>query len=415
MKACIITIGDELLIGQTVDTNSAWMGKELNRDGIQVESIITVNDTREGILSGLEYAKVYDLVLLTGGLGPTKDDITKKVLADYFSTELVFHQETYDRLCAFFEKINRSPNDMHKEQSKLPQSAIVLENKQGTAPGMWFESNGTVYVSMPGVPYEMKHLMKEQVLPRLQSTGKTSPIYHRTLLTIGKGESTIAEQIAEFEDGLPDYIKMAYLPSLNQVKLRLTGTYKPIEILKGEVDAKVEELRSLIGDIVWGEDEETFEQKIGELCVQHNLTLGTAESCTGGAIASMLSSVPGASRYYYGSIVAYDNTIKEKVLSVKKTTLKEYGAVSEQTVKEMALGAREQLSTEVSIAISGILGPSGGTKEKPVGTIWLAVADSRKVVTKKLELGKSRDKNKTVAVARALNMALKFLLERDLA
>ena len=411
MKVHILTIGDEILIGQIIDTNSAWMGQQLNFQGAEVIEITTLSDTRESILEGLKKAeKNADVVLITGGLGPTKDDITKKVLAEYFGTGMVFHEETWERIARMFEKWGRTTTDAHKNQCFMPQNAEILLNKMGTAPGMWFEENGKVYVSMPGVPYEMKYLMEQEVLPRLKENFPAEPISHRTILTIGEGESRIARRIEKFEESLPENIKLAFLPGMGAVRLRLTGRGGDAADLETLLDAKKAELETLIPELIFGYGTESLEEKIGVLLKERNLTFATAESCTGGHIAHKLTTIPGSSAYFLGGIVSYSNEMKMRQLDVQASTLEANGAVSEPVVEEMAKGVIANIGADISLSISGIMGPGGGSEEKPVGTVWMAVADKDRVVTEKLTIGKNRITNIQYASVKGLDLVRRFLL-----
>ncbi len=412
MKAHIITIGDEILIGQIVDTNSAWMGQQLNMQGIHVGKIVTVSDTHKDITEAVDSAfSEADIILLTGGLGPTKDDITKKALADYFGVDMRFSESTYNRIQRLFQKFGKSMTKAHHEQSYMPANADLLMNKMGTAPGMWFEHEGKVLVSMPGVPYEMKYLMEAEVLPKLKIQFPGKPISHRTILTVGEGESRIADRINGFLEKLPENIKMAYLPGTGQVRLRMTGTGDDEKELNILLDQKVEELKPLISEFIFGFEKEKLEEVIGRILIEKGKTLATAESCTGGYLAHKITSVPGCSAYFMGSVVAYSNDVKMNQLKVKSSTLKNYGAVSEETVKEMVQGALDLLKTDIAVAISGVAGPGGGTPEKPVGLIWVAIGDKDNTRTYQLNLWKDRMKNIEYTTTVALNVIRKFLLE----
>jgi nicotinamide-nucleotide amidase len=412
MTAQIITIGDEILIGQIIDTNSAWMGQQLNMQGIQVGKIVTVSDTHKDITEAVDAAlSEADIILLTGGLGPTKDDITKKALADYFGVDMRFSESTYNRIQRLFQKFGKSMTKAHHEQSYMPANADILMNKMGTAPGMWFEHKGKVLVSMPGVPYEMKYLMEAEVLPKLKKQFPGKPIAHRTILTVGEGESRIADLIDPFIEALPANIKMAYLPGIGQVRLRLTGTGGDENELNALLDKKVEELKPLIAELVFGFEKEKLEEVVGRMLLEKGKTLATAESCTGGYLAHKITSIPGSSAYFMGSVIAYSNAVKMNQLNVKPDTLKNHGAVSEETVKEMMQGALDLLKTDLAIAISGVAGPDGGTPEKPVGTIWIAIGDKNNTKTYQLNLWKDRMKNIEYTTTVALNVIRKFLLE----
>lgn len=412
MTAHILTIGDEILIGQIIDSNSAWMAEQLNLQGIQVTKMISISDTAEAIREALDdsFAKT-DLVLMTGGLGPTKDDITKKTLAEYYEVGMSFHEESFERLSRMFARWGRETTHAHREQCYMPDNAEILTNKTGTAPGMWFARAGKIAVSMPGIPYEMKYLMEHEVLPLIAKTFPGKPIAHRTILTIGEGESRIAHRIQDIEEGLPDHIKLAYLPNLGQVRLRLSATGDNLIELEKELNTQVALVETRIPEFVFGYEKDTIENVMGQLLLKNKKTIATAESCTGGLVAHRITSIPGSSTYYEGSVIAYSYALKEKLLNVSSEILETHGAVSEETVKAMLTGLLESLGTDIGIAISGIAGPGGGTPEKPVGTIWVAVGDKNKANTLKLQLGKSRSNNIKYTTTKALDMVRRFLLE----
>lgn len=413
MTAHLLTVGDEILIGQIVDTNSSWMAQQLNLIGASVVKKSSVSDDLEAIQAGIrEGFAAADVVLMTGGLGPTKDDVTKKAIADFFGVELKFDQPTYDRIVRIFEQFGRTIKESHRIQCFLPSNATILFNKMGTAPGMWFEHKGKVLVSMPGVPYEMKYLMEYEVIPNLQKRFPGRPVAHRTILTVGVGESDIADRIADFEDSLPPHIKLAYLPNLGQVRVRLSGTAEDLAALNQELDEKAKELSDIIPEIIFGYDTEQLEAVIGQMLRKRGLKLGIAESCTGGYLAHRITSIPGSSDYFMGGLVPYTNDLKMKLLDVKSDTLEQFGAVSEQTVIEMVQGALPLLETDIAIAASGIAGPGGGTEEKPVGLVWIAVGNKEKIVTHKILSGKDRDKNIHFAAIMALNVLRQFVTEQ---
>lgn len=418
MNIHLLTIGDEILIGQIVDTNSAWMSQQLNLHGMRVTGKSSVGDTRQAIVDGLQHAgKQADAVIMTGGLGPTKDDITKKTLATLFGSGMSFHPETYERIEGYFTKIGRVVPPAMRDQATLPDLATILPNKVGTAPGMWFEQAGKVYISLPGVPFEMEYLMRNEVIPRLKTRFEARPILHRTLLTACEGESNIARRIEAFEDQLPENIKLAYLPALGQVRLRLTGTWAGAMTDQAEtelgvlLDAKKAELWALLPDLVYGVEEESLQSVIGDILIKQGKKFGTAESCTGGYVAHLITSVPGSSQYYPGSVVTYSYEMKHKLLGIKTELLDQFGAVSEQAVRAMAIGALDTLDVDVALSISGIAGPDGGTPDKPVGTVWMAVADRNRVEVQKQVFGRDRLKNIQLTGTYALNMVRKFLLE----
>lgn len=411
MNAHIVTIGDEILIGQIIDTNSAWMAQQLNLQGIDIVGISTVKDTEAAIIKGVwQAAEQADIILITGGLGPTKDDVTKKSLATYFGTELVFNDAAFAHLVAYFKQINRPTNQAHHDQCYLPKGVTLIHNGMGTAPGMWFRHKGKVYVSMPGVPYEMKYIMAYGVLPKLREQFQGIPIAHRTILTAGVGESNLAQEIEDFESNLPDNIKLAYLPNIGRVRLRLSGKQLNGENIEDTLDGYVDDLKKLIPHHIYGYEKEKLEAVIGQLLLKKGKTLGTFESCTGGAIAAQITTISGASAYFQGSVVAYSNAIKMNILGVHEDTLATHGAVSEQTVKEMVSGGLKALGVDFAIAVSGIAGPTGGTPTKPVGTIWIAVGDKKNTQTFLLRGTTDRDKNIKRTVVYALNLLRKFLM-----
>jgi nicotinamide-nucleotide amidase len=411
MNAMIVPVGDEILIGQIVDTNSAWIAQQLNLQGVNLRHTFAVSDNHEEIIKVLDYATSQaDIVLMTGGLGPTKDDITKKAIADFLGDELYFHEETWGYILEFFEKFGRTPHEDHKVQCFMPKSADILRNKAGTAPGMWFNYKGKVIISMPGVPNEMKYLMTNEVLPRLKTAFPGVPIAHRTIMTAGAGETDLSVLLKGFEENLSPDFKLAYLPSYAQVRLRLSASNADEAFLNTMLDEKANEIESLVAEYAFGREEISLEMTIGEILKKQGRIIATAESCTGGRIAARLASVVGASEYYTGSIVAYSYEAKMKQLSVSGDTLQTHGAVSAETVTEMVKGCLDALSADVAIAVSGIAGPGGGTPEKPVGTIWIAVGNKDHIQTHKLSLGRSRDINIEYTTNFALNMARKFLL-----
>lgn len=419
MTAQLLTIGDEILIGQIIDTNSAWMSRELNRAGIAVSGKSSVGDKQQAIVDGINHAATQaDVVIMTGGLGPTKDDITKKTLAELFDSKMALHQETYDRIVAYFQKISRPLPPTMYDQASLPELAEILINKVGSAPGMWFERDGKVFIALPGVPFEMEYLMTHEVLPRLKKRFPGRPITHRTLQTVGEGESNIEARIEAFVSALPAHITLAYLPGLGQVRLRLTGIWPgdlqadSKAILDRALDQKIAELEALLPEIVFGREDETLQEALGKILLKRKLKFGTAESCTGGFVAHLITSVPGSSAYYPGSIVAYSYGMKRKLLGVNPDTLIQFGAVSEAAVLEMVAGARKTLGVDVAVAISGIAGPGGGLPDKPVGTVWMAVSDGKRTITAMHVFGRDRSKNIQLSGVYALNMVRKFLLEQ---
>lgn len=414
MKAEIITIGDELLIGQVVDTNSAWMGKLLNDNGIKIGRIVSVGDDKGEIVDALKTAsRRASLVLITGGLGPTKDDITKKVLCEYFDSTTVFNPQVYEDIEHLFRIRGREVSAINRLQAEVPAACTALRNKVGTAPGMWFEKEGVIYVSMPGVPYEMKYLMAEEVIPRIKVRFQPPFILHRTILTMGAGESVLSDMLEDFEAALPGAVRLAYLPSPGMVRLRLSASGEEKEI-SALIDRQEALLREVIGKYVFGLGEETIQEVTGRLLKSRGLTVSTAESCTGGNIAHLLTSVPGSSEWYMGSTVTYSYQSKTDLLGISPEILLAHGAVSEEVVTRMAESVRVKLGTDCSIATSGIAGPGGGTPEKPVGTVWVAVAIPGKTIARKLQLGDNRLITIQIASESGLNMLRKALLSQDL-
>ncbi len=413
MTAYLLTIGDELLIGQVINTNSAWLAAQLNREGVRITGHHSVGDTHQGIIAAIqEGLRHADIVITTGGLGSTKDDITKRAIAALFGVEMVMHEETLARVTGFFNKLGRTVSDMNRQGCLMPTNVQIMTNEVGLAPGMWFDTpEGGVIVSMPGVPFEMQRITTDHLLPRLRAHFKSSPIAHRTILTAGAGETQIAEWIADFEDALPDNIKLAYLPALGTVRLRLTATGANQAAIEQLLDEKVAAVLPLIQHVVAAVEDKPLAQVVGEMLHSRGLTFGTAESCTGGYIAHLMTAIAGSSAYFSGSIVSYSNDMKMKHLGVSAATLEQHGAVSEQTVREMAVGALSALAVDVSVAISGIAGPGGGTKEKPVGTVWMAVAhrDGR-VKTELFKAFRDRQRNIESSAYAALNLVRKLLV-----
>lgn len=414
MLAEIITIGDEILIGQIVDTNSAWMGRELNKIGVSVKQITSVSDNANHIIEALNEAqKRADIILLTGGLGPTKDDITKLTLSRYFNMPLRRDEETLAHVEELFRKFNRPMIDVNIKQADVPDGCTVIQNKNGTAPCMWFEVNGKIFVSMPGVPFEMMYLMEEEILPRLKNNFDLPYIVHKTILTVGQGESFLAKEIEDIEDNLPSHIKLAYLPKLGQVRLRLSAAGPDEQSLKAEIDIYAQQIIERAKKYIAAEDDVALEKAILDLMKANQLTLSTAESCTGGYISHLLTQHAGSSAVFAGGAVAYSYDLKESVLGVKHETLTTFGAVSEQTVKEMAVGAITHFKTDYSIAVSGIAGPDGGLPGKPVGTVWIAIASKNAVLAKLFTFSNKRIQNIERSATAALTLLLN-LLKQDL-
>lgn len=416
MNVEIITIGDEILIGQIVDTNSAFIGQQLNLNGISVKQISSVSDNREHILKALDEAKSRaDIILITGGLGPTKDDITKKTLCEYFNTTMRFDEGAYHDVVNIFATYGKEVTPINRLQAEVPAICEVIHNYNGTAPCMWFDVDGKIFVSMPGVPYEMKALMKTQVIPKLKERFKFPAIFHKTVLTQGIGESALSELISDWEDSLAAVnIKLAYLPSPGMVRLRLSTKGEDEKVLIKNVEKKIEELKLIISEYIYGYEifgveRETLEMMVGKLLKDKKKTVSTAESCTGGYISHLLTKVPGSSEYYIGSVISYAYEIKETELGVPHDIILKHGAVSQPVVEQMAKAIREKYKTDYAISASGIAGPGGGTEEKPVGTVWVAVATPTKVISEKFLFGANRERNIQKTANVALNMLKKEL------
>lgn len=401
----LLTIGDEILFGQIVDTNAQWMSVALDQVGIRVIRKTTVGDQEQEILTALAEAENRaDIILITGGLGPTSDDLTKPCLAKYFGCELKIHEEALAEVTEFFVSRGRELTEINRQQAALPVCCTKITNVIGTAPGMWFEKNGKVFMSMPGVPHEMKRMMTERVIPKLQQTFQTPTILHQVIRTVGVGESVLAEKVSAWEKQLPEHIKLAYLPSLGEVKLRLTAIGDSKEKLKADLEVQTASVKPIIGDYVYGYGEESLEEAIGKILRAKKLTLSIAESCTGGYLSHLVTSVPGSSDYFLGSMVPYAYEIKMRQLGVKPEVLEKNGAVSEPTIVEMANIVRAKFNTDIGVATSGIAGPGGATPDKPVGLVWIAYSDKHHTVTRKLMLSKDRMINIRMASVAVLNL-----------
>jgi nicotinamide-nucleotide amidase len=415
MKAEIITIGDEILIGQVVNSNSAFIGDALTGVGIQVTRIISIADDFDDIVQILmETEDRTDLVFLTGGLGPTSDDITKKTLAEYFNCQLSENEEALDRIKAFLSRRNVEMNKLNRAQALLPDNCIIIPNRYGTASGMWFTRNDTHYISMPGVPYEMESMMSGYILPRLKKQYQLPSIIHKTVLVQGIAESHLARLLEDYESTLPPEVKLAYLPSPGRVRLRLTSRGDDEKAVKATVQEQIDRLIPYVPDgHFFGFEDERLERIVGIMLQRKKKTLAAAESCTGGKIAQLITSVPGSSKYFLGAVVAYSNYVKKSVLGVKETTLTNHGAVSRQVVEQMASGIIKRFGADYSIATSGIAGPDGGTPDKPVGTTWIAVASKEKITSALFNLGDNRGRNIEKASMTGLNMLRKLITEEN--
>ncbi|ALI98245.1 competence/damage-inducible protein A [Rufibacter tibetensis] len=413
ISAEIMTIGDELLYGQVIDTNSAWLGQELGKIGIRVKQITSISDNPDAITEALNQAiSRADVILITGGLGPTKDDLTKHTLTRYFNTELQLHQPSLDDVEEIFRKYNRPMLEVNRQQAFLPASCTPIRNVLGTASGMLFYEQETVIVSMPGVPFEMKRMVTDTVIPYLKQHFALPKIIHKVVQTVGIGESFLAEKIADWEDNLPPNLKLAYLPFLAGVRLRLTGFSQEGLDLETQLQEQVDKLSALLPDNIFAYGEVSLEEAIGQMLKDQNLSIATAESCTGGLVAHKLTSVPGSSAYFMGSVVAYSNEVKKAQLGVPAQTLETHGAVSEETVKAMAQGVRQLLKTDIGISTSGIAGPDGGTPEKPVGTIWIAYADAHQTIARKINYNKTRLLNIEYTALQVLDLIRQSLRRR---
>jgi nicotinamide-nucleotide amidase len=414
MKAAIVTIGDEILIGQIIDTNSGYIAKALDKIGVQTHELLSISDDKQHILDTFKSLQnKVDFVVITGGLGPTKDDITKHTFCEYFNDTLVINKEVESHVIELIESVMKRPaSQMNKDQALVPSKCDVLFNKVGTAPGMWMKKESTVFISLPGVPYEMKHIVENQIIPKIIKEYKRPYILHKTIMTYGQGESLVAERIESWENNLPDFVKLAYLPAPGRVRLRLTARGTEKEILEKSINENVTSLAKLIGDIIVGFDEdETIEVVLGRLLTQQNKTIATAESCTGGKIAQVLTSVSGASNYFRGSVVSYATDTKVSVLGVSEETIKKYTVVSAQVAKEMALGIQKLMKTDYAIATTGNAGPSKGDADAEVGTVFLALATLSEVIVEEFNFGQPREKVIDRAVNKAFEMLQKEILK----
>jgi nicotinamide-nucleotide amidase len=410
-QASIITIGDELLIGQVIDTNSAWMAQELNKSGISVVRRVAVGDVWDDIWTALEEEqKKADIILITGGLGPTADDITKPLLCKYFEGKMIIDENAKQNVLDIFNRLNRPIIDRNLKQAEVPDTCTVLLNKRGTAPGMWFNKNGKIFVSLPGVPHEMKGLMTDDVIPKLVAQFKFPAIIHKTLLTAGVGESFLAELIQQFEEALPNHIKLAYLPNYGMVRLRLSAKGYNVAETEQEINLQFENLKALVAPYLVTDVDEPIENVVGKLLRAKGKTMCTAESCTGGYIAHLVTAIPGSSKFYDGSVISYSYQAKEDLLQVDKKMLEKKGAVSEEIVIQMAKGALKNIKSDYVIAVSGIMGPDGGMPDKPAGTVWIAVGNNENIQAQKLYFRFDRTRNIQLTATNGLNLLRKFIL-----
>jgi nicotinamide-nucleotide amidase len=417
MKATIITIGDEILIGQIVDTNSAFIAKSLDRIGVEINEMISISDDKKHILD--TFAKLQntvDLVVITGGLGPTKDDITKTTFCDYFEDELIVNKEVENHVIELIERVmNRKASQINKDQALVPSKCTVLHNQVGTAPGMWMKKENTVFISLPGVPYEMKYLVENEIIPKVVREYKRPYIIHKTILTYGQGESLVAERIEDWENNLPDFIKLAYLPAPGRVRLRLSARGTDKEKLEASIAENVKSLDAIIHDIIVGfDDDETLEVVVGKMLTKQNKTLSTAESCTGGKIAEVLTSVPGSSQYFKGSVVSYATETKINVLGIPESLIKEHSVVSAAVVSAMALSIKIMMKTDYAIATTGNAGPSKGDSKAEIGTVFIALATPNGIIVEEFNFGQPREKVIDRTVIKSLEILQKEILKNVL-
>lgn len=414
MKAAIVTIGDEILIGQIVDTNSGFIAKKLDKIGIEVAEMLSISDDKNHILDTFAHLQnKVDLVIITGGLGPTKDDITKKTFCDYFEDELVIDQEVLQHVTQLIERIYQRPiSQVNKDQALVPSKSTVLKNANGTAPGMWMKKENTVFISLPGVPYEMKDIVENVIIPKLIQEYQRPFIIHQTVLTYGQGESLVAERIEEWENNLPSFIKLAYLPSPGRVRLRLSARGINEQLLKEALSEQIKQLTLIIGDIIVGlEEDETIEAVLGKILTQQNKTLATAESCTGGKIAQIITSVPGSSAYFKGSIVSYAKEVKINILNISPETIEKYSVVSKEVAEEMALSVQKIMKTDYAISVTGNAGPTKDETHEEIGTIFIGLATPEKVIVEKFNFGQPREKVIDRAVNKSFEMLQKEILK----
>lgn len=421
MKAEILTIGDEILIGQITNTNSVWIAQQLNMIGVTVVHMASVSDEEAAILNAFNSAlSRADLVIVTGGLGPTNDDITKKVFAKYFEKKLVMNEEVLAHVTGFFTRRGREISDLNKRQALVPEGCFIIENPNGTAPGMWMRKENTIFISLPGVPFEMKAMISETIIPKIKKEHALPFIYHKTVLTQGLAESSIAELIENWEAGLSSKnIKLAYLPQPGIVRLRLSSIGKDLNDLKQNVESEIEKLNLLLSNYIfgyenYGEESPTLESIISEMLREKKQTLSLAESCTGGYISSLFTAIPGASDVFKGSVVPYTNRAKQEILGVEPAIFESSGAVSKECVEQLALNVLKKFNSHYSISVSGIAGPSGGSSEKPVGLVWVAVANKQKVLAMKFLFGDNRHRNIVMTAQSSLNLLRKFILENPI-
>lgn len=408
VKAKIISIGDELLIGQVVNTNASWLGNILTTNGIEVISTLTIGDGERDIVEALDACSDVEIIVMTGGLGPTADDITKPTLCKYFGTELEFCQDAYDNVMSIFKLRGYQMTERNRGQAYIPKSCKYIPNRYGTAPCMWFEKGKSVYISMPGVPFEMKNVFEQEILPKLLEHFKVTPYINKVVMTTGVGESFLADKIKDWEDAMPDFLSLAYLPQYGMVRLRLEGRHPDREFLQKTIDNEIDKLNKLIGEYVFGYDDTSIAVAVLDKLGAAGMTLASAESCTGGTIAKMITAIPGSSEVFKGTVVSYATSVKEEVLGVRHEDVEKYTVVSQQVAEQMATGVRALLKADYAVATTGVAGPGGGTDENPVGTVWIAVAGPNGVISKRCNFGKDRGNNIERASITALEMVRKY-------
>ena len=414
VKAKIISIGDELLIGQVINTNAAWLGNILTNNGIEVISTLTIGDGERDIVDALDACSDVEIIVMTGGLGPTADDITKPTLCKYFGTELEFCQDAYDNVMSIFKLRGYQMTERNRGQAYIPKSCTYIPNRYGTAPCMWFEKGKSVYISMPGVPFEMKNVFEQEILPKLLKHFKVTPYISKVVMTTGVGESFLADAIKDWEDALPDFLSLAYLPQYGMVRLRLDGRHPDREFLQKTIDDEIDKLSKIIGQYIFGYDEKPIAEAVWEKLKAVGKTLASAESCTGGTIAKMITAIPGSSEVFKGTVVSYATSVKEEVLGVNHTDVEKYTVVSQQVAEQMAIGVRALLKTDYAVATTGVAGPGGATEENPVGTVWIAVAGPNGVVSKRCNFGKDRGNNIERASITALEMVRQTVISSEI-
>ena len=414
VKAKIISIGDELLIGQVINTNAAWLGNILTNNGIEVISTLTIGDGEKDIVGALDACSDVEIIVMTGGLGPTADDITKPTLCKYFGTELEFCQDAYDNVMSIFKLRGYQMTERNRGQAYIPKSCTYIPNRYGTAPCMWFEKGKSVYISMPGVPFEMKNVFEQEILPKLLEHFKVTPYISKVVMTTGVGESFLADAIKDWEEALPEFLSLAYLPQYGMVRLRLDGRHPDRAYLQQTIDNEIDKLSKIIGQYIFGYDEKPIAEAVLEKLKAVGKTLASAESCTGGTIAKMITAIPGSSDVFKGTVVSYATSVKEEVLGVNHADVEKYTVVSQQVAEQMATGVRTLLKTDYAVATTGVAGPGGATEENPVGTVWIAVAGPNGVVSKRCNFGKDRGNNIERASITALEMVRQYVISTEI-